>query len=48
MTHLIAFTAMVVGTGILAKVFPKVMVWVFGRFPEHFKPSEAAQSIPKK
>lgn len=40
MTHLIAFSTMVVGTGILAKIFPKVMVWVFERFPQHFKPQD--------
>jgi len=37
MTHLLVFTTIIVGTGILAKVFPKVMVWVFTRFPKHFK-----------
>lgn len=40
MTHLTAISTIIVGTGILAKVFPKIMVWVFSRFPEHFKPRE--------
>lgn len=40
MKHVIAFTTIIVGTGIIATVFPKVVVWVFTRFPQHFKPQD--------
>lgn len=48
MTHLLAFTTMIIGTGILAKVLPTVLVWVFNRFPAHFKPQESPSSLPQE
>ncbi len=44
MTHIIALTAIIIGAGLIAKVLPKVIIWVFERFPEHFKPQES--SVP--
>lgn len=38
MTHLLAIIAMVIGTGVFAKFFPKAMTLLFDRFPEHFAP----------
>lgn len=45
-TELIAsVAAMVIGTGILAKIFPNAIAWVFERLPRHFKPREGAAGM---
>lgn len=45
MTHLTAFTAIIIWSGLVAKVFPKAMAWVFDRFPKHFKPQESTSRV---
>lgn len=43
-----AFTTIIVGAGMLATALPKVLVWVFNRFPKHFKPPAAPSSLPQE
>lgn len=44
MAHMITFAVAIVGTGLIAKVFPSVMTWIFERYPQHFKPRTHSQS----
>lgn len=44
MTHLVAFTIFIIGTGLIAKFFPKVMTWIFNQFPAHFKPHDSSRA----
>lgn len=39
MDHIVAFTALIIGTGLIAKVFPRIMTKIFDRYPEHFSPT---------
>lgn len=48
MTHLLALIVTIIGTGLIAMVFPKAMVLIFERFPEHFKPQNSASSTTEQ
>ncbi len=45
MDHVVAFTVLIIGTGLIAKVFPKIMTKIFDHYPQHFSPTH--KSAPK-
>jgi hypothetical protein len=45
MDHIVAFAVIIIGTGLIAKVFPKIMTKIFDHYPQHFSPTH--KSGPK-
>lgn len=39
MDQIVAFTALIIRTGLIAKVFPKIMTKIFDHYPQHFSPT---------
>ncbi len=38
MEHILLFVAAVIGSGLIAKAFPRIMIRIFERYPRLFKP----------
>ncbi|CAE6770170.1 hypothetical protein [Nitrospira defluvii] len=44
MDHIVAFAVIIIGAGLIAKVFPKIMTQIFDHYPQHFSPTHKTGS----